>query len=336
MTTQQITDVALFDGLELRPGRHDVTVVDGIIASVTEAMHPSGRGGTLLPGFIDSHVHIGFHDPLTLARGGVTTALDLGWPLEAIRQVSDAAGATIRYAGPMLTAAGGYPTRASWAPRGTGSAVGDPSEAARAVDALVAAGVSVIKVAQEPREGPVLDGACLTAIVGAAHLHHRLVVSHLGSAIELERALDAGVDIFAHGLWSEEALPTGVLDRMRAQRVSVIPTMRIAPTEARRRHLTAFVDAGIEILYGTDLGNPPTEPRIDVTELDLMRSAGMSVTQILASATSVPAARFGWTDRGRIEAGLRADLVLVDGDLRVSMGGFERIRQTWIAGVPVA
>ena len=334
--TQQITDVALFDGAELRSGRHDVVLSDGVVVSVEPARSGAGRGGTLLPGFIDSHVHIGFHDATTLARGGVTTALDLGWPLEDIAQLSTLPGASIRFAGPILTAPGGYPTRVSWAPRGTGAAVSDPVAAAKLVEELVSAGASVIKIAQEPREGPVLDDGCLRAIVLAAHAAGLLVVSHIGSAAELERALEHGVDIFAHGLWSEEPLPAGAAERMRAQGVSVIPTMRIAPTAARRQHLAAYIDAGVEILYGTDLGNPPTEPRIDVTELDLMRSAGMSSSQILASATSVPAARFGWTDRGRIAPGLRADLVLVDGDLRVSTGGFERIRQTWVAGEPLS
>jgi imidazolonepropionase-like amidohydrolase len=42
--------------------------------------------------------------------------------------------------------------------------------------------------------------------------------------------------------------------------------------------------------------------------------AGLTPTQALASATRLPAERFGLNDRGRIAEGLRADLLLVDGD----------------------
>jgi len=38
------------------------------------------------------------------------------------------------------------------------------------------------------------------------------------------------------------------------------------------------------------------------------------VTRALAAATAVPARRFGLADRGRVAVGLRADLLLVNGD----------------------
>ena len=41
-------------------------------------------GLALLPGFIDSHVHIGLADASAVLRGGVTTVRDLGWPLSEI------------------------------------------------------------------------------------------------------------------------------------------------------------------------------------------------------------------------------------------------------------
>jgi imidazolonepropionase-like amidohydrolase len=49
-------------------------------------------------------------------------------------------------------------------------------------------------------------------------------------------------------------------------------------------------------------------------ELELLARAGLSPAEALAAATSVPARLFGLADRGRIARGLRADLLLVDGD----------------------
>jgi hypothetical protein len=56
----------------------------------------------------------------------------------------------------------------------------------------------------------------------------------------------------------------------------------------------------------------------------------------LAAATSVPAAAFSLADRGRIAPGLRADLVLVQGDPTTDIMATRRIRQVWKAGHVVA
>src|SRR3712207_8677447 len=79
-----------------------------------------------MPGFVDAHVHIGCADAGEVLRRGVTTVRDLGWPPERIFDVARASaspsfdGPLVLAAGPILTAPGGYPTPAAWAPRGTG------------------------------------------------------------------------------------------------------------------------------------------------------------------------------------------------------------------------
>lgn len=49
-------------------------------------------------------------------------------------------------------------------------------------------------------------------------------------------------------------------------------------------------------------------------ELECLTMAGLTPVQALAAATSLPANRYGLDDRGRIAPGLRADLMLVEGD----------------------
>ena len=73
--------------------------------------------------------------------------------------------------------------------------------------------------------------------------------------------------------------------------------------------------AGVPILAGTDAPNPGTAHGASIhRELELLVRAGLSPLDALCAATSVPASAFALHDRGRIAAGLRADLVLIDGD----------------------
>jgi hypothetical protein len=88
------------------------------------------------------------------------------------------------------------------------------------------------------------------------------------------------------------------------------------------------------LLCGTDAPNPGTTHGASVhDELALMVAAGLSPVTALAGATSLPARRFGLTDRGRIAAGLRADLVLVDGDPTTTITDTRRIVGVWRTGV---
>jgi imidazolonepropionase-like amidohydrolase len=90
------------------------------------------------------------------------------------------------------------------------------------------------------------------------------------------------------------------------------------------------------ILAGTDEGNPGTAPGASLHgELEYLVEAGLTPQQALAAATLVPAAAFRLTDRGRIAPGLRADLLLVNGDPTVNIKATRDIRAVWKTGVPV-
>ncbi|HSS50345.1 MAG TPA: amidohydrolase family protein, partial [Thermoanaerobaculia bacterium] len=95
--------------------------------------------------------------------------------------------------------------------------------------------------------------------------------------------------------------------------------------------------AGVPILTGTDAPNPGTAhgPSIH-RELDLLVQAGLSPAEALAAATSVPARIFGLKDRGRIEPGLRADLVLVKGDPTANVTASRDIVKVWKIGQEIS
>ena len=91
--------------------------------------------------------------------------------------------------------------------------------------------------------------------------------------------------------------------------------------------------AGVPIIAGPDSPNRrlPPGPSL-LAELDLIRAAGLSVEQTLASATSHPADAYHLNDRGRIAAGLRADLLLVKGDASRDPRALWHPRAIWKAG----
>jgi imidazolonepropionase-like amidohydrolase len=95
-------------------------------------------------------------------------------------------------------------------------------------------------------------------------------------------------------------------------------------------------DAGVPILAGTDAPNPGTAHGASIhRELELLVRAGLSPEAALAAATSVPARVYSLKDRGRIAPGLRADLVLVNGDPTRDVLATRDIVSIWKRGVLV-
>ncbi|HVV13542.1 amidohydrolase family protein [Amycolatopsis sp.] len=94
--------------------------------------------------------------------------------------------------------------------------------------------------------------------------------------------------------------------------------------------------AGVELLAGTDaahLGAPGLAHGASLhDELRLLEAGGLSPAEALAAATRRTANRFGLTDRGRIEPGAAADLVLVDGDPTAQLSATLKTRAVWRQG----
>ncbi len=64
-------------------------------------------------------------------------------------------------------------------------------------------------------------------------------------------------------------------------------------------------------------------------------ATGLMPVEALRSATVEPAEFFGFADRGVIEVGRRADLLLIDGDPIQDIAATCAIRGVWAAGVKV-
>jgi imidazolonepropionase-like amidohydrolase len=86
----------------------------------------------------------------------------------------------------------------------------------------------------------------------------------------------------------------------------------------------------VPILAGTDSPVPGTAYGASLHgELALLVRAGATPTQALAAATSVAAHVFHLSDRGLIKPGLRADLVLVQGDPTKDISASRNIVAVW-------
>jgi imidazolonepropionase-like amidohydrolase len=271
--------------------------------------------GFLMPAIADRHVHVRLADPGAVLLGGVAAVRDLAWPADEIFALADASelpsfnGPLIRAAGPMLTGRGGYPTKASWAPPGTGLELDGPEHTARVVNELASRGAGVIKVSLNAEAGPTPSDAELTALVESAHGRGLPVAAHVQGVGQAERAVGAGLDEFAHAPWTErlsEQLLEAAARTMRV--VSTLDILSFGDVTPELRtacdNLVRFRAAGGQVVYGTDLGNGAIPPGIDVREALLLHEAvRMSPEEVLTAMTAT-----------RLEPGAPADLIALGRD----------------------
>lgn len=362
-------DVRLFDGEQVLP---KVTVVlrEGRIAAVGSgvevprgAVIVQGAGKTLLPGFIDAHVHTFGTSRSDALRFGVTTELDMfsDWhALPEFRRERESLAPTRRAdvysAGTLVTVHDGHGTEFNLVI----PTLDDSAQADAFVAARIDEGSDFIKLVMEDgsivqHAVPSLPAESVRAVIRAAKARNRLAVVHVSTERDAMLALRAGADGLVH-VFQDRPASTEFIELARERGAFVVPTLSVidqfgpgsGPTLVQDSRIRKLLDAGqqralglpfrrrpnseqcranaeasvrrlyaarVPILAGTDAGNPGTAHGPSLHgELQLLVRAGLSPQAALAAATSVPARRFGLTDRGRIAVGLRADVVLVAGD----------------------
>jgi imidazolonepropionase-like amidohydrolase len=223
------------------------------------------------------------------------------------------------------------------------------------------------------RPMPALDRATIASLIRAAHARKKLAVVHVSTQERARQALEDGADGLVH-LFGDSApepafiraatahksfviatltvvesttgVPSGsaLADDLRLKaylRPEEISSLRSAFPAGRTKLENAFAavrqlkSAGVPILAGSDAPNPGTAHGASIhREMELLVKAGLSPTEALAAATSVPARAFGLADRGRIAPGLKADLVLVAGDPIADITATRNIVRIWKSGRP--
>ena len=359
--TTAITNVKIFDGNTVT-GERTVVIENGVISTATTAdMIVDGQHGTLLPGFIDSHVHLSnLADLEQGTQWGVTTMLDMGSQsmavTDALRHRPELAD--IRGAGNIASAPGGTQITRMGYP--ASSAVTSPADASRFVAERVADGADYIKIiVEDPQRmgAAALGEATIAALVKEAHRAGLKAIAHVTTLTAFKMATDAGVDILTHAPFDADVDDTLAASIARQSIVSV-PTLiamcTLASFAARlpthgagsdyahaRATVSALHRAGVSILVGTDSYRGPAAP-VSIQhgeafhdELGLLVEAGLTPVEALRSATVIPAEYFGFTDRGIIATGRRADLLLIDGDPTQDITVTRAIRGVWVTGTRV-
>jgi imidazolonepropionase-like amidohydrolase len=264
---------------------------------------------TLLPGFVDLHVH-GPAEVHSLSP--VTTVRDVG-SHDAALPARPSSGVDPRtlIAGPLLTAPGGYPIPVHGP--GVARVVRNPAEARDYVRSLAGRGAAVIKVSLQ-FGFPVITFDVLEAIVAAAHERDLRVTAHVGESRGTRLALLAGVDELAHMPCELDPPLMRALARAGVEIVGTLHVVELYGCPIAVENARAFVAAGGTLLYGSDYGNPGIPAGLDLAELERMRAAGLGALEVLAGATSRAGAITGVPGLGRLAAGSPADLVAVRGD----------------------
>ncbi len=302
------------------------------------------RGATIMPGFINTHVHIsGLSDDdlRGWTRAGVTTLRDLAGRLDTLTATRDRLAASddptlprLLVAGPIVTVAGGYPFAIrEQTLRVEGVAVRDAADARAIVGTLADHGADAIKLAVSGRTDVhwnELTDEEIAAITSTAHAHGLRVSAHVDRVVALRRAVLNGIDDAAHS--PRDRMSDQVIKLMVTHGVSMSPTIAVYEALAHQRgndavwrkymqpvmydNLRRFVAAGGILALGDDYGGVPGMPTgMPINELRHWQAAGLTPQQIIEASTRGSARATGLEAQlGTVEPGKIADLLVVQGD----------------------
>jgi len=306
--TTAITNATVIDATGAPPQHHVTVLVEGDRVSAIgpdvsipqDAERIDATGRYLLPGMIDSHVHVTAPDYLPRAikgsqeayatvmacrnlrsalQAGVTTVRDVCGPRinlalrSAIRR-GDLVGPRLYTAGIGICMTGGH---GSGFPGATHEVDGETA-VRQAVRTERKAGVDLIKLLTSDRtDAPEFTQAEIDAGVDEAHRQGLPVAIHAANFVTTRMSAVAGVDVIEHGSFIDEE----TADLMVEKSIALVPTLWVKHDLAER--LTRWQDTPEEYTWGDvdDLGVAATWFRRCVdrlpTTMEIVHARGIAI-----------------------------------------------------------
>ena len=355
-----VSDAIYYEGARLIIGNGDVienaifSVENGLFVSVgsTAAMTSPATatrvdlsGMTVMPALIDTHVHLSttrdalIDDLQNRASMGVVAAQSMGSdglevPLKIRDEIIPGAARYLSAGRGITSPEPGRNEVPHW--------VTSVEEARQAVRDEVARNVDLIKIWVDDRDGQYerLSPELYGAIIDEAHQNNLQVAAHIFRLKDAKGLLEAGIDIFAHGVrdqgiddefvamvlarpkvvliptlpyrgvstnlsWLNDSMSTSDLSQLEAGNIMQPEVQEAFGIQAR--NLARLSEIGMTIAMGTD-GNSYWGAHI---EMEDMVASGMSSAEVLIAATKNSAELLGFDELGTVETGKSADFIVL-------------------------
>jgi len=294
-------------------------------------------------------------------RSGVTTARDVGAPqgvsikLAHMARAGEINAPNIRAAGTWIAHSGTYVSFARH--------FGEAHELREAIRMEIEEGAELIKVAlsgwnegARPKDAVEIPFSekLLSVAVEEAHKAGFKIACHANDPASCRIAARSGVDSLEHGMFLEQ----GDLEATANNKTYLVPTMSVWDAmlyyahavdwpEARKKRaedlrqgsslaVIGAVRSGVQIALGTDAGGGAARHGRIAREAELMVECGLEPRDALIAATSSASKLVGEDQRGTIEKGKIADLVLLDANPLENVSALRLIAAVFQGGRRVA
>lgn len=335
----------------------NATILPGLVEMHTHAgfdggPDPSGMNPYLIGAYAASQLERGL-------KNGVTTARDVG--------SLDGLGPALKLAAKrgyikiprLLTSNNGICMTGGHGANMFGMAVECDGEWAvrKAVRAQLKAGADWIKVlSSEGFRGAELNQDELDAAVDEAHRFGAPAALHAGYVPSVEMGIQAGFDTIEHGTF----LTAEGAETMKRNNQTWVPTIAcflllanyvkgggsyqdgandeyaLVAGKQILENFKPLYDTGVRVACGTDMVMPGLPALPVAHEAAAMVQCGITPLQAIEAATKNGAEALRLADvTGQIEAGLYADLLVVDGDPTADIAALQKVRAVFLQGQPV-